>query len=469
MIPFIEINEEVLYTKESVNKISKADMDFLKDRSYTNKRKRIRLCTHENFDDSVHEMFIVHHSGNYVPPHRHSSKVESYHVIEGELEIIVFSDDGVILDIVRLDHESQEGYFYFRIPKGLYHTVLAVSDTVVFHEITNGPFIQDSINMTEPIWAASEDADADTIYRYLASLEHKKSLFKLAEKKISSMSFLVIGADGTIGGSIKKELQGIGSDFFETTRQVDTVEGNRLGLDLMNAVKSWKIPKGLQVSFFCAGVVKISDCEEAPEVTHKVNVENTLTLIRRLLDAGSTVVYFSSVLVSDIKIKSSGQEDQQTNEYGHQKGEVEKILLGWNEDVIILRMTKVLFPEMPLIKEWITSLKNGIAIHPFSNITMAPISINYLLDTLFIILESGSRGVFELSGDSDISYADAAVFIAKKLRVDGGLVQPILSEKKILKKIISDSPDKNADRLKLEFGIEKASVLGSISDSFSLW
>jgi cupin fold WbuC family metalloprotein len=451
---FLEINEEVLYTKESVGKISRADIDFLKAKSYANKRKRIRLCTHQDIKEIVHEMFIVHHAGNYVPPHKHLNKVESYHLIEGVFEIILFEDDGLILDIIKLDEESKDGYFYYRIPEGLYHMVVPVSDTVIYHEITNGPFQQKS--MIIPKWAPSDQADNNTIQRYLKTLEHDISLFELTKGKMKSSSVLVVGADGIIGGALKTELQHQVEDFFETTRRADTVGGQRLYLDLLKPVRNWEIPEGIQVSFICAGVVKIMDCEQSPLETYNINVDNTISLIRRLLDAGSTVVYFSSAL--------------QSNEYTRQKDEVERTLLGWNEDIIILSMTKVLSPDMSLIKEWIKCLKNGIAIHPFSNLSMAPITINYVINTLLRIVDSSTRGVFHLSGDRYISYADAAAFIAKKLGVDEELVQPVTSKEVGLYKLsISNSKIIDNKRIQNEFGIEPPDVLGSISKSFSLW
>jgi cupin fold WbuC family metalloprotein len=471
MSQLVEINEEVLYTKESAVRVSRADIDFIKTKSYSNKRKRIRLCAHKDADDSVHEMFIVHHSGNYVPPHNHFSKVESYHLLEGVLDVIVFDNDGLILDIIRLDEKSKEGYFYYRIPKGLYHMLIAISDIVIFHEITNGPFDQEAINMHIPKWAPSDQANTNTIQSYLKTLEYDKSLFTFTKKKLSDISALIVGADGLIGGAIKEKLQLIGADFFETTRRADTTEGKRLYLDLVNPILNWEIPKGVQISFICAGVVKIVDCEEAPEDTYIINVENTLSLVRRLLDAGSTVVYFSSALVSDIQgAIDSPEEEIQSNEYSRQKAEVERTLLEWNDDIIILRMTKVLSPNMSLIKEWIKCLKNGTVIHPISNLTMAPITINYLLNALLKIVDSSSRGIFNLTGDRDISYADTAAFIAKKLGVDEELVQPVTAkEVGFGKLLIPNSTILDNKRTQKEFSIEPAEVLGSISKSFSLW
>ena len=168
MIQFSEFNEEVLYTTESVTNVNRSDIDFLKIKSNENKRKRVRLCTHLDVNDGLHEMIIVHHKGNYVPPHKHLGKSESFHMIEGVLKIILFEDDGSILRIIILDAEGMDGFFYYRLSKSLYHTVIPVTDIVVFHETTNGPFRRE--DMIIPKWAPEETESIDIIRRYLAEL-----------------------------------------------------------------------------------------------------------------------------------------------------------------------------------------------------------------------------------------------------------------------------------------------------------
>jgi hypothetical protein len=40
---------------------------------------------------------------------------------------------------------------------GLYHTVIPVSEYVIFHEVTNGPFHKNDVNIPE--WASNKDSD----------------------------------------------------------------------------------------------------------------------------------------------------------------------------------------------------------------------------------------------------------------------------------------------------------------------
>ena len=82
---YIIENEEVLYTKESITKISAADIDQLIIMAKQTKHKRIRICAHPSKNNPVHDMLIVHFNDTYVRPHRHINKDETFHIIQGEL------------------------------------------------------------------------------------------------------------------------------------------------------------------------------------------------------------------------------------------------------------------------------------------------------------------------------------------------------------------------------------------------
>ena len=84
------INDEVLYTTENITQINKSDIDQLKILSRSNPRKRIRICTHPDIGDNIHEMIIIHASGAYITPHKHIGKSESFHIIEGVLLVVIF-------------------------------------------------------------------------------------------------------------------------------------------------------------------------------------------------------------------------------------------------------------------------------------------------------------------------------------------------------------------------------------------
>jgi cupin fold WbuC family metalloprotein len=162
-------SDEVLYTLDAVTKVGKDDIQSLKSRALGNVRERARLCTHLSVDDSVHEMLIVHTRGTYIPPHKHLGKSESFHIVEGRLDIVIFDDAGNVVEIVEMGEYASGATFFWRISESSYHSVIPRTDIVVFHETTKGPFKRE--DFVHAPWAPKEDEEA-AVRRYIAQLEH---------------------------------------------------------------------------------------------------------------------------------------------------------------------------------------------------------------------------------------------------------------------------------------------------------
>ena len=142
----------VFYVKDEIVVFTDEMKSFLISRASKHLKREARLCTHLNPDSTLHEMIIVHSRGNYVPPHKHFNKVESFHLIEGELDIIIFCDRGEIKQVI---HLSSENDIYYRLQKSLYHTVVPLSEYVIYHEVTNGPFLVEE--KYEATWAPKKN------------------------------------------------------------------------------------------------------------------------------------------------------------------------------------------------------------------------------------------------------------------------------------------------------------------------
>jgi len=160
-------NEEVLYGEEPIIKVTSNDIQWLKNKAGRNERKRIRLCAHRDIEDSVHEMIIIHTQDTYVRPHKHLGKSESFHIVEGRADVILFDDIGNVSHVIRMGKYETGLIFYYRISMPVYHTLLIHSDMLVFHETTSGPF-----NRTDTIfarWSPNED-DKEAYKAYMSNL-----------------------------------------------------------------------------------------------------------------------------------------------------------------------------------------------------------------------------------------------------------------------------------------------------------
>lgn len=170
MIKMKKVNDEIFYADEDVIQVSKEDIDLLKKKALQNPRKRCRLCTHKDVNDKIHEMLIVHTKDVYVRPHKHLNKTETFHIIEGRADVVLFDDKGKIIQVIPMgDYTSKNKFlkFYYRVSQPYYHTLLINSEIIVFHEVTKGPFKKEDTIF--PSWAP-EDNDKKGIKKFMNKL-----------------------------------------------------------------------------------------------------------------------------------------------------------------------------------------------------------------------------------------------------------------------------------------------------------
>jgi cupin fold WbuC family metalloprotein len=148
------VSPEVLVATGGSVSLRAADLTPVVQRATQSPRRRARLCAHPGPTDSLHEMLICLARGTYVRPHRHRGKSESFHLIAGELDVVLFEDDGTIRATIRLGPYSSNQVFFYRLMEPCYHTVLVASESAVFHETTNGPFDPQTTELAP--WAPAE-------------------------------------------------------------------------------------------------------------------------------------------------------------------------------------------------------------------------------------------------------------------------------------------------------------------------
>ena len=169
-----ELNAEVLVSSEPLVCADGLLLTMLKERATRNVRKRVRLCAHGSTDDKVHEMLIVQAKGIYIRPHRHLAKAESFHVVEGTADVVLFDDTGGIVNSIPMGVCSSGRTFYCRIFEPRYHTIVIQSDFFVFHETTEGPLDRSKTEFAP--WSPEEDNAAD-ISGFMGDLLEKVSVF----------------------------------------------------------------------------------------------------------------------------------------------------------------------------------------------------------------------------------------------------------------------------------------------------
>ena len=132
MISLKKKNNEVFYCKNKVEFINYKHINFLKKKVEFSKRKRARICMHNNDNSKLHEMIIILSKETYIRPHKHLNKAESLHVIEGSADVIFFDDKGNVLKKKRLGGKNNNMNFYYRVSRSIFHTLKIRSKYFIF-------------------------------------------------------------------------------------------------------------------------------------------------------------------------------------------------------------------------------------------------------------------------------------------------------------------------------------------------
>lgn len=141
--------KDYLYVNDSRTlKMDREYIAYLKLLAQKNRDRKCTMCLHNDIRSHTHEMVNVYPKGTYVCPHSHPFKSETKIMIEGKLQVYIFDDDGTIIDKFVMD---RDGIFTYRMDKGIIHTNIPLTD-VVFHEVTEGPFVGKDDSVI-PEWA----------------------------------------------------------------------------------------------------------------------------------------------------------------------------------------------------------------------------------------------------------------------------------------------------------------------------
>lgn len=133
-------SDEIFVADDVIVRLGDEQIALLKRQALASPHKRARICAHKSDDDALHEMLIAIAAESYIHPHRHLAKSESFHIVEGEVDIAVFDDAGEIVDLIELGARGSGRPFYYRLDHSAFHTLLVRTPFLVVHEVTNGPF-----------------------------------------------------------------------------------------------------------------------------------------------------------------------------------------------------------------------------------------------------------------------------------------------------------------------------------------
>jgi dTDP-4-dehydrorhamnose reductase len=239
-----------------------------------------------------------------------------------------------------------------------------------------------------------------------------------------------VGGDSEIGAATARHIRGLGIGAVATTRRRERVAADRPFLDLTLPLAEWRPPADIRAACIFAAISRLQACEEDPAGSSFINVAQTIALAERLLESGISVLFLSTDKVFD-GTRPHVPADTPTNpvsEYGRQKASAEEVLrrhMQAGAPVALLRLAKVVSPGMPLLRQWIAAFAAGDPVPAFSDMRAAPVPVAIVSAAIAGLLDQTSRGIFQLTGPRDVSYAEIALYLARKAGADAELVTPV--------------------------------------------
>jgi len=166
------------------------------------------------------------------------------------------------------------------------------------------------------------------------------------------LKFLVIGASGFIGSHIFNHIREMG--FYVIGTQSKSNRSELVTFDLLKD----RIHEKIDPAFFktdekvfviiCAALSQIDRCLTEKEISYKINVKNTIQLIKDIREYGARAVFLSTSCVYNGELGYYNEESihDPANEYGRQKDVVEQFLLKNAPEALILRLDKIVSDDI---------------------------------------------------------------------------------------------------------------------------
>jgi dTDP-4-dehydrorhamnose reductase len=241
--------------------------------------------------------------------------------------------------------------------------------------------------------------------------------------------FLIVGANSEIGSATARLIEARGGDVWSTTRRPSSIP-REIKLDFDTPIESFSIPDGVESACIFVAIARLAACAADPKASAFVNVTQTLALVDLFAAKGIYTLFLSTNQVFDGESANMPVDAPVSprSEYGRQKAETERLLrarMAAGAPIGILRLGKVISPGMALLSNWKQQLSAGGAIHPFSDMSMAPMPIDVVALAIAGMMEDRVAIMAQLSGPRDISYAEAAGFLARQIGADPRLIEPV--------------------------------------------
>lgn len=229
--------------------------------------------------------------------------------------------------------------------------------------------------------------------------------------KQATSHLLLLGGDSALAQVLQSVAPSLGYTCMTTTRRHGHISANTPFLDLSipSSIDAFQPPQGA-TAIMCASICNVGRCQQFPSETRSINVTNTVLLLKRLIEYECNIVFLSSSQVFDGErlLPSPAVPPTPRTEYGRQKLEVEQKLMEMTSNALVVRLSKVITPAMPLFRGWLTEIHAGRPIRAFHDLLFAPIIARDAMLAVLSLISLKKLGIWHISPCDELSYFQAA-------------------------------------------------------------
>jgi dTDP-4-dehydrorhamnose reductase len=236
------------------------------------------------------------------------------------------------------------------------------------------------------------------------------------------MKILIIGANSFVGKALAKHLSKryelIGTYHNKKNKELSRQER----LDMTRKRQVREVLEDIRPDTII--ITAAISTNKAPEETIRaVNVEGTSNIIATAaeMDPKPKIIFFSTNQVFDGKTGQYKETDKPKpiNNYGKSKAEAEKMLLTYDNHLILRCSVIVGKTEPDDHDNFITMFLNATGrIKIFKNVYRSPTYVRDIPPIVETLIELDTRGILNMAGDDFLSYAEMASCIEKKFGIE---------------------------------------------------
>ena len=232
---------------------------------------------------------------------------------------------------------------------------------------------------------------------------------------------LILGKTGTLGKAFAKICESRNINYKLLGRNdVDICDENKIK-EIICKLKPWAVINA-------TGYVKVDDAETNIENCFAVNSRGPAYLAKYCNEYKVQLLSFSSDLVFDGQKKQPYTENDIVNPlniYGSSKVIAEQNILKHFPEALIIRTSAFFGPsdEFNFISSLIKNLKNNNPFTVANDVVISPTYVPDLANTSLDLLLDNEKDIFHVANEGEITWAELATTVAKKLNLNTALIQ----------------------------------------------